>query len=196
MKKAIIAMFGIVAALCLVACNQNNPEKIGATTLSVDKEGKVFETIVEDFSMPQYDKEELSLAIAEDVAAYNSENGIDTVKLEYFNVENGIVKVQLAYRQASDYEEFNNAQFFNGTIEEALAAGYTFDVILKNAANPDETIDLYQILTMQDKKVLIAEMPTRLRVSSKILYVSEDVTMIDEYEVDAFENTDATIIIY
>ncbi|MBR4965885.1 MAG: hypothetical protein IKY53_05255 [Lachnospiraceae bacterium] len=196
MKKAKFAIAGILAMMFLVACNQQNPDKIGATTLFADKEGKITETIVEDFSMPQYNTEELSLAIAEEVAAYNSEAGVDTIKLEHFNVENGIVKAQLVYNTASDYEAFNNEAFFNGTISEALAAGYTMDVILQNPANPDETIDLYQILTMQDKKVMITAIPARLRVPSKILYVSEDVTIIDEYEVDAFENADATIIIY
>lgn len=196
MKKAKFAIALIISMIFFSACNQQNPDKIGATTLFVDKDGSVTETIVEDFSMPQYDTEELSLTIAEEVAAYNSEYGADTVALKHFDVENGIVKAQLEYRTASDYEAFNNEAFFNGTISEALAAGYTLDVILQNSANPDETIDLYQILTMQDKKVLITGIPSRLRVPSKILYVSEDVTIIDEYEVDAFENADATIIIY
>lgn len=196
MKKAIAAVLGIVVMLFMVACNQQNPDKIGATTMYVDKEGKVYETVVEDFSMPQYDEEELSLTIAEEIAAYNSKNGVDTIALEHFKVENGIVKTQLTYETASDYEAFNQEAFFNGTISEALAAGYTMDVILQNPSNPDETIDLYQILTMQDKKVMITDIPARLRVPSKILYVSEDVKIIDEYEVDAFENTDATIIIY
>ena len=196
MKKAIAAVLGIVVMLFTVACNQQNPDKIGATTMYVDKEGKVYETVVEDFSMPQYDEEELSLTIAEEIAAYNSKNGVDTIALEHFKVENGIVKTQLTYKTASDYEAFNQEAFFNGTISEALAAGYTMDVILQNPSNPDETIDLYQILTMQDKKVMITDIPARLRVPSKILYVSEDVKIIDEYEVDAFENTDATIIIY
>ena len=196
MKKAIAAVLGIVVMLFMVACNQQNPDKIGATTMYVDKEGKVYETVVEDFSMPQYDEEELSLTIAEEIAAYNSKNGVDTIALEHFKVENGIVKTQLTYKTASDYEAFNQEAFFNGTISEALAAGYTMDVILQNPSNPDETIDLYQILTMQDKKVMITDSPARLRVPSKILYVSEDVKIIDEYEVDAFENTDATIIIY
>ncbi len=196
MKKAIAAVLGIVVMLFMVACNQQNPDKIGATTMYVDKEGKVYETVVEDFSMPQYDEEELSLTIAEEIAAYNSKNGVDTIALEHFKVENGIVKTQLTYKTASDYEAFNQEAFFNGTISEALAAGYTMDVILQNPSNPDETIDLYQILTMQDKKVMITDIPARLRVPSKILYVSEDVKIIDEYEVDAFENTDATIIIY
>lgn len=196
MKKAIAAVLGIVVMLFMVACNQQNPDKIGATTMYVDKEGKVYETVVEDFSMPQYDEEELSLTIAEEIAAYNSKNGVDTIALEHFKVENGIVKTQLTYKTASDYEAFNQEDFFNGTISEALAAGYTMDVILQNPSNPDETIDLYQILTMQDKKVMITDIPARLRVPSKILYVSEDVKIIDEYEVDAFENTDATIIIY
>ncbi len=196
MKKAIAAVLGIVVMLFMVACNQQNPDKIGATTMYVNKEGKVYETVVEDFSMPQYDEEELSLTIAEEIAAYNSKNGVDTIALEHFKVENGIVKTQLTYKTASDYEAFNQEAFFNGTISEALAAGYTMDVILQNPSNPDETIDLYQILTMQDKKVMITDIPARLRVPSKILYVSEDVKIIDEYEVDAFENTDATIIIY
>lgn len=196
MKKAIAAVLGIVVMLFMVACNQQNPDKIGATTMYVDKEGKVYETVVEDFSMPQYDEEELSLTIAEEISAYNSKNGVDTIALEHFKVENGIVKTQLTYETASDYEAFNQEAFFNGTISEALAAGYTMDVILQNPSNPDETIDLYQILTMQDKKVMITDIPARLRVPSKILYVSEDVKIIDEYEVDAFENTDATIIIY
>lgn len=196
MKKAIAAVLGIVVMLFMVACNQQNPDKIGATTMYVNKEGKVYETVVEDFSMPQYDEEELSLTIAEEIAAYNSKNGVDTIALEHFKVENGIVKTQLTYKTASDYEAFNQEAFFNGTISEALAAGYTMDVILQNPSNPDETIDLYQILTMQDKKVMITDIPARLRVPAKILYVSEDVKIIDEYEVDAFENTDATIIIY
>ncbi len=196
MKKIAVVILGICGMMLLCACNSQNPNKIGATTLFVDKEGKIIETVVEDFSMPQYSTEELSLTIAEEVAAYNSEVGVDTVTLEHFKVENGIVKTQMQFKSAADYEVFNNVEFFNGTIADALAAGFSLDVILKNAANPDETIGIHEILTMQDKRIVITEIPARLRVASKILYVSEETTTIDEYEVDAFENTDATIIIY
>lgn len=196
MKRALIATLCIALMTMICACDPLNPSKIGSTTIFVDKEGKVTETVVEDFSMPQYSQDELNTQIAEEMAAYNATAGEDTVTLEYFTVENSIVKTQMTFRTAADYAAFNNVPFFNGTIADALAAGYTLDVILKNPANEDETIGIHEILTMQDKNVLIIESATRLRTESKILYVSEDTVIIDDYEVDAFENADATVIIY
>lgn len=196
MKKAVIAVLSIVMMISICACNSQSPDKIGATTIYVDNKGKVIETVVEDFSMPHYDEEELNKSIEEEMTAYNESVGKEAVNLEYFKVENGIVKTQMTFESAADYEAFNNVEFFTGTIADALAAGYSMDVTLKNPANDEETIGIHEILTIQDKQVMIIQAPTRLRTESKILYVSDDTAVISEYEVDAFENADATIIIY
>lgn len=196
MKKAILTIIGLMLVVVLSGCNAQNPDKIGATTIYVDKEGKIIETVVEDFSMSHYSDEELKQFIEQDISLYHENKGEEVVGLEFFEVKDEIVKVQMSFATAEDYREFNSVDIFNGTISEALSSGYSLDVILKALPEEEETIGIHEILTMQDKKVLITDVPARLRCELPILYVSEDTVVIDEYEVDAFENTDATIIIY
>ncbi len=196
MKKTVALLICIMMPLLFAGCKTQNPDKIGTSTVYVDKDGKVIETIVEDFSMPYYDEAELKESIESQIADYNASAGVDVIKLTHFEVKNQIVKTQTEFLGASAYSEYNNTVMFSGTISEALSKGYSMDVILKNPSDENETIDLYQILTMQDKRVVILEDASRLRVPEKMLYVTDDTVVIDEYEVDAFENTDATIIIY
>jgi hypothetical protein len=62
--------------------------------------------------------------------------------------------------------------------------------------NAEDVIGEHELLSMQDANIIIVEDAVRVRSESKILYMSADAKYIDEYEVDGYDNPDATVIIY
>ena len=49
---------------------------------------------------------------------------------------------------------------------------------------------------MQDSHIIIVEDAVRVRTESAMVYMSTDAKYIDEYEVDGYDNPDATVIVY
>lgn len=191
---------GILIALLLImtmcACGEQNPENITATTVYIKDDGSIEATFVEDFSMPQYDKDELQAMAEEEMLSYNTQAGEDKVAMPYFKVEGNIAKMQMTFEDAATYREFNRELIFVGTVAEALEEGYDLKFNLVNPSDSEDTIGEYELLTMQDANIVIVGDAVRVRVESKILYMSADAKYIDEYEVDGYDNPDATVIIY
>ncbi|MBQ7971864.1 MAG: hypothetical protein IJ291_00205 [Lachnospiraceae bacterium] len=196
MKRKTACFIALILAMGLSACSSQNVNNIGKTTVYVETDGNIVHTIVEDFGMPYYEEEGLRQKAEADVSSYNEETGREAVAMTSLKVENQIVKLQMTYENADDYTAFNNEDLFVGTIAEALAAGYDLKYDLKNPLNENDTIGEHELLTMQDKHIVIAENALRLRTEAKVLYASVDADFIDEYEVDAYENDGVTVIIY
>lgn len=191
---------GILTALLLVmtlcACGGQNPEKIGSTTVYVMNDGSIEATYVEDFSQPQYDMEELQTMADEEILAYNTKVGEDKIAMTFFEVEGNIAKMQMTFTDDEAYREFNNEIVFVGTVAEALEEGYDLNVSLSNPLDAEDVIGEHELLEMQDSNIVIVENAVRVRIESKILYMSTDAKYIDEYEVDGYDNPDATIVIF
>lgn len=195
MKKASICLM-LLLAMCLCACTEKKPEEIGSTTVYVKDDGSITATFVEDFSQPHYDMTELQTMTEEEIASYNAANGEGSIEMTFFEVEGNIAKMQLVFVNDDAYVDFNRESVFVGTVAEALEAGYDLKVSLTNVADASDVIGEHELLAMQDSNIVIVENAVRVRTQSKILYMSSDAKYIDEYEVDGYDNPDATVIIY
>lgn len=195
MKKVLILIMTVMLMM-LCACNTQKPEDIGSTTVYFANDGSITATYVEDFSLPQYDMEELRTMTEEGIAAYNTAAGEDKIAMTFFEVEGNIAKMQLTFTDAAAYRDYIGEVVYIGTIAEALEADYDLDVSLVNVLDAADTIGEHELLTMQDSNIVIVENAVRVRTESKIVYMSSDAKYIDEYEVDGYDNPDATVIIY
>ncbi len=195
MKKASVVMMFLLA-LVLCACTPQKPENIGSTTVYVANDGSIIATYVEDFSQPYYDTEELRTKTEADITAYNTTAGEERIEMTFYEVEGNIAKMQLDFADAKAYNEYIGEAVFAGTIAQALEAGYDLKFSLVNPLNAEDVIGEHELLSMQDANIIIVEDAVRVRSESKILYMSADAKYIDEYEVDGYDNPDATVIIY
>ncbi len=195
MRKASILVM-LILAIGLCACNGQKPEDIGSTTVYIENDGNITATYVEDFSQSYYDMTELQTLTEEDIAAYNTKAGEDKIAMSFYEVEGNIAKMQLTFTDMEAYSDFIGEAVFNGTVAQALEAGYDLDVSLINVADAEDAIGEHELLAMQDSNIVIVENAVRVRTESKIVYMSSDAKYIDEYEVDGYDNPEATVIIY
>lgn len=195
MKRASI-FIAVLLMMTLCACAKKSPEEISATTVYVNNDGSVEATFVEDFSQSYYDMTELQNMANEEVAAFNANAGDEKIVITFYEVNGNIAKLQMTFVDAESYSAYIKEDLFVGTVAEALEAGYDMKYSLMNPDNAEEQIGEHELLTMQDSRIVIAENAVRVRTQSKLQYMSTDAVYIDEYEVDGYDNPDATVIIY
>lgn len=193
-KVSILAV--MLLTIFMVACAEQKPEEIGATTVYVRNDGSIIATYVEDFSQSYYDMAELQTDTETNIAAYNTTAGENRIEMTFFSVEGNIAKMQLEFAGTEDYVAYIGENVFSGTIAEALEAGYALEYSLVNAADANDVIGVHEILTMQKSHIIIVENAVRVRSESAMLYMSSDAVWIDEYEVDGYDNPDDTVIVY
>lgn len=101
-------------------------DRIDTTTISIDKDGRVTSTIIEDFGESNYDLQELRDMASREASVYNSDFMSDKVFLESTsqNEQTGDVTMVISYNSTSDYSHFNQVSLFYGTVSEALEKGY------------------------------------------------------------------------
>lgn len=195
MKKMLL-LVTMIATVFLCACSEQKPEDIGATTVYVRNDGSIIATFVEDFSQSYYDMEELKSDTEASVLAYNTGAGEDKVEMTFFEVEGNIAKMQMEFTDADAYCDFIGEKVFCGTVAEALEEGYDLKFSLTNVQDANDVIGEHKLLSMQDSHIIIVEDAVRVRSESAMLYMSTDAKYIDEYEVDGYDNPDATVIVY
>lgn len=194
--KKVLLLVTMIATVFLCACSEQKPEEIGATTVYVKNDGSVIATFVEDFSQSYYDTEELKADTEADVLAYNTNAGEDKVEMTFFEVEGNIAKMQMEFSDTATYRDYIGETVFYGTIAEALEAGYDLKFSLINVQDVNDVISEHELLSMQDSHIIIVEDAVRVRAESVMVYMSTDAKYIDEYEVDGYDNPDATVIVY
>ena len=96
----------------------------------VGKNGSVTSLDVEELAESYYDTAELESFVQEEVAAYETQNGKGTVKLDELTVEEGTAKLRMKYKTPEDYTAFNGIELYQGTVIDSLSAGYVYDLSL------------------------------------------------------------------
>ena len=200
MKKIISVILSImVAAFVFAGCASSvaKPvEEVSATTLNIMKDGRIISTIVEDFSESYYDQTEMTEEINSEINSFNATHESDSVVLNSVLVTNQIAKVQMTFKNADIYSEFTKEFLFVGTVKEALDTGKDLKVTLKVPGSENETIGMTEIYQMSSEYIVISGEKIHIRCEGKPIYISEDIRVVDEYEIDAYENADDTIIIF
>ncbi len=168
MKKYGIVWLLLVLVLLCSGCG--GIEKAKESTVTVDKDGKITELLIEAFPEDTYDGDELKQDIEALVETYNSANGEGLVALSKFEVKNDTATVMLDFQTAADYRSFNQVDFFAGTVEEAIADSYAFagDFLDRNGNAADISIPN----DCKEYEVMIVREPICVMVPGKIRYVS------------------------
>ncbi|MCR5733206.1 MAG: hypothetical protein K6G22_01245 [Lachnospiraceae bacterium] len=150
------------------------------TTISISKKGIVKNEIVEGFSQVYYKEDELRSMIEEEVGEYAGLTGDkDRVKFDDLTVEKGKVKVMMTYKSYEDYADFNDVEFFYGTVNEAMTDGFSLEVTMKSTVD-GSNIGKDDIMKLGSSKMIIISEPVMVESYSDILYVTANVEMVDK----------------
>lgn len=175
MKKYVYATL-LAAMVLLTGCS--SVKKAAASTIYIDKNGKVTSVLVESFTAESYDQTELEEYIRNAINEFNDGSSKKTVSLDSYTVKQGQIRAILEYASAADYESFNQTTLFCGTVPGAQAAGYEFNGNF-NAAGGDPISGSELLETNPEAHVIILNEPLRVMTEKHILYVSSNVKIVD-----------------
>ncbi len=187
MKKLAAIMLAVVLCVgTLAGCGKDY--SANESTVFVLKNGKVVSTDVEDFGS-SYDQKALEKYIDDSISTYNDENGKDSVKLKKLSIEKKKATLILEYASTDDYKSFNGIDLFAGTVTEALAAGYDFNVDFASIKDSKATeCSKDQIIDSSDLKVVIYNGTSNINVNGTIAYASVDSTKLVDKSTVAISN--------
>lgn len=195
MKKIrLLLAVGVLAGL-LGACGMLGTA-VDTTTVSFDKNGKVTETIVEDFSQPYYDVEELKSDISAEIASYNSSVGDEAITLGEVELsDEKQIRVEIEFKSYADYKAFNEKELFWGTVADAYGAGYEF-TSMRDVNLEGVVLSAADVLEKGDMHMVILDEAQQVIVPGKICYISDGVSVIEEKRAVNLNEGQNAFIIY
>ena len=202
MKKRMAALGCCIGmSVLLGACGAKLD--VQENTIALQKSGKVLEAAVESFDQSYYDEEELNTYVQKAVEAYTQEHGKKSVSVTDSKVEEKKAYLTLQYEDAETFSDFSGVECFSGSIVEAQAAGYDFDLDfypVTDGKADTKTVKGSTLLDDDDLKVLIVKENSDLIVPGKIVYVSADGTEVtSEKQVNVTQkkqDTDEAVLVY
>ncbi len=160
-----------------------------ADAISIAADGSVTEIVQDTLEESYYDVDELESMITSEIAEYNSEHGEDTIRTERFENEGTSVTLELWYSSAEDYAEFNNVEFFSGSIIGAQIEGYLFDTTfyqVQDGTASDSAVSSSKVFQDMSVQVVIVQAPMEVHVEDgSVLYISTNAEMISADTVNA-----------
>lgn len=199
MKRRSIAIF-LTVLLSLTGCG--GIEKAKESTVTVSDEGVVTEALIEEFLSEDYDETELEKSIREMVDTYNTESGKDAVKIMKIQVKEGEATALLQYESDEVYREFNQVDFFTGTVGQAKEEGFTFAETFQDTEGKEVASGIIPD-SCTDQQLIIVREPLNVLVPGKILYVSNNMKILSSKEAKleqdvevSYENAQVTTEAY
>ena len=199
MKRRSIAIF-LTVLLSLTGCG--GIEKAKESTVTVSDEGVVTEALIEEFLSEDYDEKELETSIRQMVDTYNTESGKDAVKIMKIQVNKGEATALLQYESDEVYREFNQVDFFTGTVGQAKEEGFTFAETFQDTEGKEVALGIIPD-SCTDQQLIIIREPLNVLVPGKILYVSNNMKILSSKEAKleqdvevSYENAQVTTEAY
>lgn len=188
-------IFMIMAVACVLAgCGgETVPDR---NTVSIQKDGTIRQTIVDQFEQEYYNIEELETLAQEKINRSGSGGKIvcESVKADGENII-----VEMTYQTDNDYTDFNNRELFSGTVSEASAQGY----IMTNLVGQDGTaVSEEEVSSVGENHIVIIQTKAGetldVNVYGKIVYTSENITLSNKSGamIDAGENDMVSYVVY
>ncbi|MCD7842382.1 MAG: hypothetical protein LUG56_07940, partial [Lachnospiraceae bacterium] len=195
-KRAAAA--GLLAAVTMLGGCSEMEQLIGGQTawtpqesdaVSIAADGSVTEIVQDTLDESYYDVSELESMINSEITEYNSEHGEDTIQIDSFENEGTAVTLKLWYSSAEDYAEFNNAEFFSGSIIGAQIEGYLFDTSfyqVEDGVADDTALGSSRVFQDMSLQVVIVQAPMEVHVEEgTVIYISTNAEMISSDTVNA-----------
>lgn len=189
--KAVLVAGLAVFALC--ACGQSAEEDV--TSVKIEKDGTVVNTIIEDFDESLYSVDALKNMVLSEAAAFNSSSGEKSIAVDKLEAADGKVTVAMTFAGASEYSEFNDKVLFFGTVLEGYEAGLDLDITLTSTQKDGGKIGKEEILNMGDSYMVILEELIQVMTPSKIIYASENVAVLSGNSAKVLDNGEAAYLI-
>ncbi|MCM1387639.1 MAG: hypothetical protein NC231_09935 [Bacillus sp. (in: Bacteria)] len=172
MRKWKKLIFVMTAAFFLAGCGSVGVPDMN--TISVMKDGKITQTIVDGFERNYYNPEELEQMAKEKIARYSDSE--EAIVCESVESSGDKIIVKMVYQSGTEYTNYNNRELFCGTVGEAFEKGYS----LKDIVGEDgEVISDEELSAIRENHVVIVQTKALeqldVNVYDKILYTSENV---------------------
>lgn len=185
---------GVCLFLCVVflsGCGQaKGPDKIESTTLALNGNGSVTSYLVGNFAREYYSLSELENMVTKEAAAYNALYAgkapavvVETVEL----LENDKTKATITFQYDSvdTYCNYNGKELFYGTVNEAIAAGYTLtDADITSVKDGSQAQSGYLRQKASKQHVLITEEHIIFYCPYSVTYVSDGAVLNEDGSVD------------
>lgn len=188
----------IMAAACIMAgCGSLGVKAPEMSTISIQKDGKIMQTIVDQFERNYYDVDELEKMTQEKIKRYSNE--ADDIICESVEEKDGMIIVKMTYQTDSDYTDFNNRELFYGTVSEASKQGYALsDLVSKDGTSISET----ELSELSENHVVVIQTAAGeelgVNVYDKILYTSGNITLSGKKDaiIEAGEESMLSYIVF
>ena len=180
---------GVISFALLTGCGEQKPE---VTSVTIDKNGKVSNVIIEEFGI-QYDINELLDMAASEISEYNSEYPEPKITLDTVEKidEGSFVKVAMSYAGTADFAYYNQSTLFYGTVQEAIDAGYKVSPELVN--NAGEKVDLTAVMDHPDRHIIITTDKSNFKTPYNIEYMTQGVVLLGNKEAMLSSVTDNSV---
>ncbi|MGN0335073.1 MAG: hypothetical protein ACI4DV_05330 [Lachnospiraceae bacterium] len=183
MKKHLSLILILTVFFSVTGCSaQFKPEE---SAIYITDQGEVRTAVMESFDEYYYDFEELKSNVEDQVRDYCLEKGESCISIENLteDTETGEIQLWMNYETVEDYTAFNNVCLFQGTVAQAMEQGYLKNVTLLNADGE------YAVLQEADSTyhVVITEENVCIQTTGKILYVSDNVSILSRKQAKSFE---------
>ncbi|MBQ8279894.1 MAG: hypothetical protein IJZ23_08665 [Roseburia sp.] len=167
-----------------------------SSIVHVGKKGKVQTVDVETFDKSYYSETDFETFAQEAIDAYNMSHEVDAIELTEFTVEGDVAKLKMEYKTIADYSEFNDITLYQGTIAEAVGAGYLFDVDFSKVEKGEVTgaATRADILAEEGLSVVIIKANTDVQIDGTIYYVSSaNVTVTDKDAISIYDEENTSL---
>lgn len=189
---AVIAALFLTAAL--TGCGGDTEAQNTGSGVKLQKNGKIVQTIAEEFAEDYYSAEELKEQAQQEAEAYNQLNGSGSVKVGSVKAEDGTVQMDLTFADSLDYASFNHVTFFAGKASEAAESGYSLDVTVKSADGSASAGQ--EELLAEDYHIVITEEAGVLQTYGDILFASDNVVLNGEREAQVKESDALAYVVF
>lgn len=206
MKKKLIIIGIVVTVLAAATVGvllflNGSKFKTEESAILVKKNGKIVEAIIEDFDQSVYNVSELEAFINDEVREYNASVSEKRIKIKEFEVEANKAVMYLQYASAQDFETFYGETFFSGNFTQALETGYLEDMLFYTIFDGGIGTEVTLAdISGDDLKVVIMEDRMGINVKGEILYVSQNLRLVDKNTVSPLEGiqdlNDYIVVIY
>ena len=202
MRKRMVALSCCIG-MCMLMAACGTKLDVQENTIALQRNGKILEAAVETFDQSYYKEDELNSYIQNAVDDYTAEHGKKSVSVTESKVEEKKAYLTLQYENAETFQDFSGIECFSGSIVEAQAAGYDFDLDfypVTDGKADKKTVRGSSLLEDDDLKVLIVKENSDLIVPGKIAYVSTEGTEVtSEKQVNVTQkqqDTDESVLVY
>lgn len=195
MKNRLCVLLAALSVLCITGCGEPKQIDVDTNSVMVDKKGIITQAIVEDFSQPYYNADELQKEIETKISTYNTSAGTeDAITLDRFELSDSkVLSVYIKYQAGSDYFNFNEKDFFAGTVAEANEKG---NILPNMKASDGSSVSESEILENGDYGIIITEEAQQILTPKPIAFVSEGVSIIDENTAVNLNEGEKAYVIY